>query len=226
MNPMNILRYLGQFFGPAKRPLPAAYRGIPETSQHADKSRDSVLLIDASISMNQTDWKPSRSVAAQNAAITFTKRRASEDPDSRIAIVAYGDEAASLSGLTVARRCRKLARSINSVTVMGNTNITASLEMAFNLLQSSRCLGQVVLLTDGCHNTGPEPHDISEKLKKRAIIECVGIGGSPEDVDEELLRYIASPYPDGSKRYRWIGDKERLAQHFHNLAGRITRVKP
>ena len=52
---------------------------------------------------------------------------------------------------------------------------------------------------------------------------CIGIGGTPHDVDESLMRDIASEYPDGSKRYRWIGDKERLAQHFHCLAGRITR---
>ena len=53
---------------------------------------------------------------------------------------------------------------------------------------------------------------------------CIGIGGAPHDVDEPLMKHIASEYPDGSKRYRWIGDKERLAQHFHCLAGRITRL--
>ena len=199
-------------------------RVIHAEALYAAESRISILVIDASISMEQKDWPPSRLVAAQNAGITFVERLASEDPDARIAIVAYGEEAASLGGLTVARKCGKLARRINSISVMGSTNITAGLEMAFNLLQSSQCLGQVVLLTDGCNNTGPEPHGISEKLKGKAIIECVGIGGSPEDVDEELLRNIASPHPDGSKRYRWIGDKEKLVQHFHNLAGRIVRA--
>jgi len=65
---------------------------------------------------------------------------------------------------------------------------------------------------------------VSDRLRDIATVECVGIGGTPEEVDEDLLRYIASSYPDGSKRYRWIGDRKRLVEHFHNLAGGITRA--
>lgn len=44
-----------------------------------------------------------------------------------------------------------------------------------------------------------------------------------EEVNEEILKSIASCHPDGTPRYRWIGDKEQLVEHFKQLAGRITR---
>jgi len=31
-------------------------------------------------------------------------------------------------------------------------------------------------------------------------------------------------FPDGRKRYRWIGDKKDLIEHFKVLAGRIRRT--
>ena len=81
----------------------------------------------------------------------------------------------------------------------------------------------MVLLSDGHNNTGPDPRPIAHRLKRSAVIECIGIGGSPSDVDEELMKDIASAYPDGTKRYRWIGDPERLEEAFIELAVGITR---
>jgi hypothetical protein len=34
---------------------------------------------------------------------------------------------------------------------------------------------------------------------------------------------LPSQDPDGSERHCWTGDEERLVEHFHQLAGRITR---
>lgn len=196
-------------------------RAIPRDSNDA---RDCVLVIDASGSMLATDWKPSRLKAAQEAAKAFCKRLAEEEPDANVAVVSYGDYAKVHCSLVSAALQKKLARRIELIDSRGCTNITDGLKKAFNILQGSRKTCQTVLLTDGHHNTGPSPARIANKLKKSVIIECVGIGGSPRDVDEELLEEIASEYPDGTKRYRWIGDKERLVQHFHKLAGRITRA--
>ncbi|MHC4678994.1 MAG: VWA domain-containing protein [Planctomycetota bacterium] len=180
--------------------------------------------MDASGSMSNTDWKPSRQVAAHKPAVSFLKRLLSKQPDSIVAVVVYGDEATVLVGPTPVKRHDKIAKAINSISSMGCTNITAALEIACNIFKTTSCVNQAVLSTDGCHNTGPDPRPISGRLRKHAIVECVGIGGSPSDVDEDLLGYIASSYPDGSKRYRWIGHKERLVETFENLAGRIVRA--
>ena len=91
--------------------------------------------------------------------------------------------------------------------------------------QSARQVGHFcsAVYTDG-HNTGKTPEKLADRLKEFAIIECIGIGGSPADVDESLLKRIAAAYPNGKKRYRWIGQKEQLVKHFHNLAGAIRRA--
>ena len=82
---------------------------------------------------------------------------------------------------------------------------------------------RIVLLSDGHHNYGRDPRPLAETLKHRAIIECIGIGGQPHDVDEALMRDIASPDGRGGKRYRWIGDRQQLVERFEELAGGITR---
>ncbi len=189
----------------------------------SSKKRNCVLVLDASGSMLDNDWKPSRLDAAKEAAKTFCKRLRTEQPNTSIAIVAFGDGSRTYCKLTRAFEFTKLSKAIDRIGCLGMTNIRSGLQAALRILRS--CIGtpcQVVLLTDG-HNTGTSPKRVAIELRQLAVIECVGIGGSPADVDEKLLKELASSYPDDTKRYRWIGDKEKLVEHFHNLAGRITR---
>ena len=195
----------------------------PTCSPGDKDSRDCALVKDASGSMLESDWEPSRLEAAKSAAGTYANRLYLEEPDARIGIVAYGDKAKTISRLTAARRFDDVGRRIDQINCLGSTNMRAGLLAAMRLLEGQRATCQVVLLTDG-HNTERCPLKVAKELKEFAVIECVGIGGNPEDVDEQLLKDIASAYPDGSKRYRWIGDREKLVKHFHSLAGRITRT--
>jgi len=132
----------------------------------------------------------------------------------------------------------------------GCTDVTAGLEMAGRMLDgrppvnrlTERLLGlvfggsgsapasaaspnsqrRVILLTDGGHNCGDDPQKIAKSLKQAGtIIDCIGIGGSPNEVDEGLLKSLASPGPDGKPRYRFIGDPGRLIQTYRHLAGRL-----
>lgn len=183
--------------------------------------RACILVLDASGSMADRDWRPSRLAAAKEAAKAFCRRLAREEPKARVAIVGYSDNAELLVNLTPAKHLETLIKAIDQIRAFGGTNITAGIAIAVDLLKNGP--GQVIALTDGHHNEGPGPANIAHDLKQLAVLECVGIGGSPSDVDETLLKEIASPYPDGTKRYRWIGDKEQLVRHFHNLAGGITR---
>ncbi len=192
------------------------------TTQPVCEQRNSVLVIDASGSMMDDDWPPSRLGAAKEAARAFYSRLANEDPHARVAIVGYGCNAKVYRPLTEAQNTSELGAAIDRIDSLGSTNIRAGLNEAFQILRRAHGTCDVVLLSDG-HNTGRNPKPIAKDLKQRAVISCVGIGGSPDAVDEELMKWMASEYPDGSKRYRWIGDKERLVQHFHKLAGRITR---
>ena len=189
----------------------------------AKGNHDCVLVIDASGSMFLDDWKPTRFDAAINAANTFARRLRQEQPDARIALVIFGRRAKVVCRLTAAGKFRKISHKIYQIDVGGSTNMYAGLKKALDLLKGRARNCQVVLLTDG-QNTGEDPEKLADRLKEFAIIECIGIGGSPADVDEPLLRRIASSYPNGKTRYRWIGQKEQLIKHFHNLAGAIRRA--
>ena len=88
--------------------------------------------------------------------------------------------------------------------------------------QPTEALKRIVLLSDGEHNTGASPVPVAARLKKTGVvIDCIGIGGSPEDVDEELLKEIASRNSDGSIRYCFIGDHQELIQKYQHLACHI-----
>lgn len=87
---------------------------------------------------------------------------------------------------------------------------------------SNRTLKRIILLTDGEHNTGSCPLKVASRLKSAGVvIDCIGIGGSPHDVDEKLLKSIASRNPNGSIRYCFIGDKHLLLKKYESLARHI-----
>jgi uncharacterized protein YegL len=80
----------------------------------------------------------------------------------------------------------------------GTTNITAGLEDAQKLLDKAEQVGGegvqylrpvVLIFTDGCHNTGPGPKDVADRLKQKADFVTVAFGS---DADEALLRSLAS----------------------------------
>ena len=102
--------------------------------------------------------------------------------------------------------------SDNDVWFTGTTNITEGLKAAGHLLGRSARACQVVLLSDGYHNTGPKPGPVAERLRQRAVLECVGIGGAPRDVDESLLKSMASGVPRDAPLLRpgqYLNDRAR-----------------
>lgn len=198
-------------------------QGEPLASKRPMGGPAAVLVIDASQSMNSEDWPPSRLHAARAAAKAYIERLCQESPDARVALVQYSCGAKTVCGLTPVSSSAALYRKIDQITAESMTNITAGLRQASRILDAGRGTCQVVLLTDGVHNDGPSPTSVASKLRRKAILEIVGIGGTPEDVDEDLLRAMASARGDETKRYRFIGDQAGLVDHFENLAGRLAR---
>jgi len=84
---------------------------------------------------------------------------------------------------------------------------------------------RIILLTDGKHNDFSNPEKVADRLKNEGvIIDCIGIGGTPKDVDEKLLKKIASRDPDGSIRYCFIGDQQKLLRKYRTLAQHIRAI--
>ncbi|MBC8481582.1 MAG: VWA domain-containing protein [Planctomycetes bacterium] len=84
---------------------------------------------------------------------------------------------------------------------------------------------RIIMLTDGEHNGSSNPEKVADRLKNAGvIIDCIGIGGTPKDVDEKLLKKIASRNQDGSIRYCFIGDQQTLLRKYETLARHIRPV--
>lgn len=203
-----------------------------------------IMAIDASPSMDDTDWPPSRLAAAIDAVIALVMRKARSAPEDTVGILAYARNAWwMLKPVIVGEHTDQLCQAASQIETKGATNISAALDTAKDLLRAggsgswlSRLLGgtanapqrgftnRIVLLTDGHHNVGGDPVPVARFLKSTGVcIDCVGIGGDPSDVDEALLKSVASKRPDGTPRYAFIGDKSSLIEKFEQLAGRITR---
>ena len=91
--------------------------------------------------------------------------------------------------------------------------------------RSDSSLKRIIMLTDGEHNGSISPLAIASNLKNAGvIIDCIGIGGCPTDVDEKLLKQIASKKPDGSIRYCFIGDQQQLLRKYQSLAQHIRVI--
>ena len=91
--------------------------------------------------------------------------------------------------------------------------------------ENDNTIKRIILLTDGEHLGKISPIDIARKLKGiGVIIDCIGIGGSPKDVDEKLLKQIASRNQDGSVRYCFIGDQQKLLRKYRSLAHHIRAI--
>ncbi|MBN1360439.1 MAG: VWA domain-containing protein [Sedimentisphaerales bacterium] len=87
------------------------------------------------------------------------------------------------------------------------------------------CVKRIVLLSDGERTQGPSPGPVAERLKAQGvIIDCIGIADRAS-VDEVALKAIASRNPDGSPRYCFVRDRQKLIRKYRTLAGHIRPVK-
>jgi len=91
--------------------------------------------------------------------------------------------------------------------------------------KEGNCVRRIILLTDGDYNEGGSPMKVACRLKnKGVVIDCIGIGGSPDEVELEKIKEVASCNPDGSLRYCFIGDQQSLIRKYESLAHHIRPV--
>lgn len=216
---MNGKSLLARLFTPVK----AAVNILNQPPPIEAAEVDAVVVMDCSPSMLEPDWPPTRLNAAQDAGWAFCQEL--HEQRANVAIIGFSYRIRHACALTPASATQVLHDAIYSITTGYGTNIHCGLNTALKIVRhSSAKKKHIILLTDGCHNAlGCDPCVPARALRKIATVECVGIG-QRERIDEELLRdHIASEYPDGSKRYRWIGDRTKLIQHFQSIATGLMR---
>lgn len=208
--------------------LPPAQRDAGELS-----GRDSalpfvrectVVVVDESASMLEQDYPPDRFRAGLCAGRVYTSIKAEERPESLVGLVTFSSKyRIIMKPVLAARALRAWQGKTRRLGPNNGTDLEAGLKGANRLLrwQNKACNKRIILLTDG---HGGDPSTLANSLKKRGVvIDTIGIGGSPEDVNEHILKKIAS-IVDGDTRYRFIADAEALFRHFRRIAGGI--VKP
>lgn len=184
-------------------------------SQHSktNKGIDIVMAIDVSASMLARDLEPNRLEALKKVAGQFVSQR----PNDRIGIVVYAGESFTQTPITSDKRIvLETIAGLKWGELDGGTAIGMGLGSAVNRLKDSKAKSKVViLLTDGVNNAGfVDPKTATELAIGLGIkVYTIGIGtngtasfpyakdpttgqllfrNSPVEIDEDLLKYIAT----------------------------------
>lgn len=209
-------------------------------------NNDSILtwfVIDASGSMCDDDYPPSRIRAACDASLAYVENLAGRGGGSHQgAVIAFNSDGKLVLPPTDIVRVKVFKKAIGGLDADGGTDFVEGLKPILDALNGVESRGffswlfdspapvtvdsgishRVVFLSDG-HSCREKAAESSAKALKGAgvVIETVGIGGSPADVDEDLLKAMASLDPHGQPRYRFIGDRQALLQEFEAKAAQL-----
>lgn len=179
------------------------------------------LVLDASPSMDDNDYPPSRFAAAKQAATGFLQKCAQQTPEALVGVTFYAESARVAAPLLPAKaHLHQLRQAIDGGEIETATNIGAGLITAGQQLMAlgAAVSPAIVLLTDGYSNTGPDPFQIASQLKAMNVrLDIIGIGGSPSQVNEAELKRMASIL-QGQLRYWFIRDTTTLVRKFEALA--------
>lgn len=191
-----------------------------------------VVVLDRSSSMGDTDYRPSRLEAGKQAILAFAEQRSRVRPLDVLSVVGFDDRAdwaGHLDCLGSGPALAQLPGVLGSLTPRGGTDLSKGLGLVEERLWAwdwgqveegvPPSLVRVLVLTDGHSQSNPLGR--AKALKARGVvIEVVGIGGSPSEVNEAMLKQCAS-VENGRLLYRFIGDQggtEALVQHFKGIA--------
>ena len=203
---------------------PSGQKSSLRTASIFSVPRDTIQVLDVSGSMGSPDYPPTRLDGGIQAATEYATARMKQSQNDRIAVVSFNDAAQVVLPLTPIADRKTIIMAIRRLTAGGGTDIAVGLWAAAGIFanepQSNR-QRHIIVLTDG---QGGRPLKIANKLKKEycVVIDVVGIGGSPGDVNESLLRKLATTDSDGFCHYRYIKDPQTLSEHYRQLAKGIV----
>jgi Mg-chelatase subunit ChlD len=205
----------------------------PASVDHFDNGRSqnpqrehTFLVLDISTSMRERyDHRLTKLQAAQRAGISLVLEKHRIDPQDYIGLIRFTDTAKVVIDLSpLSSHKQRIIDAIQSLTAGGNTDIETGLLLSKKRFtwNDRQVVRRIVLLTDG---HGGNPLATANELKSNGVvIHVIGIGETPETVDESLLRQIASTV-DGRIDYHFAKDSQTLIRQFTHLAGK-TRIAP
>jgi len=205
----------------ARRAFGDAHAQIPtQVANTAAVQRELLyLVLDCSGSMAcDMDGTMRKLEAATRAGCNLVTQKARIDGLDEVGIVTFTSTAGCLlRHCPVGANRARIIQTLQSLTADGGTDLDTGLRVAEENFDWRRTdiVRRICLLTDG---QGGDPLARAESLRGRGVvIDVVGVGPSPERVDESLLRRMASVI-QGVSRYRFIRDSQTLLAHHTALA--------
>lgn len=179
------------------------------------------FILDRSGSMSGPCGRTNRLEAEKEATIAMLISRYQLGADDQLSVIAFDHEARLvLPFMSCAANRRKIGCAIRSIVLGGGTNFNPPLVLAKKTLPAVG-RAHIVMLSDG---HGGDATETAKALKKKgAIIETIGVGHRPSDVDESTLKRIASVL-DGKVLYRFLSDADEMTRYFrHDIANRLVK---
>ena len=189
----------------------------------SNQREHTVQLTDISGSMSgRYDGRIIKLEAAKRANISMILNKAQIDPYDEIGIASFETHAQKILPICpIHSHKSQIIQAVQSLQVYGGTDINEGLKVARDMFEWYRndIVRRIVLLTDG---HGGHPLRTADDLKSRgAVIDVIGIGDNPSNVNEKLLRKVASVI-EGELRYRFIKDQQTLVAHYTQLANKTA----
>ena len=180
-----------------------------------------VFLLDVSSSMDEMlDSRFTKIASALRAAGTLALQKQRIDDLDEVGIVSFNYSGHQiLAPYPIITHKREIFEAIESLSAGGGTDLNAGLCAAGDLFDWNRgdVTRRIVLLTDG---NGGDPIGTAKDLKSRGVkIDVIGVGPDTSDVNEKLLRKVASTIQN-ENRYRFIKDQKTLVDHVTVLANK------
>ncbi len=156
---------------------------------------------------------------AKNAANLFVDKMTNGD---YIGVCSYSSGSSvnyPLTEITSSAIKQNAKNSINGIAAGGMTSIGAGLQSAYSQLVSSGDPGHpwtIILMTDGHHNTAPDPDSILPDLKTNNIkVYTVGLGSN---ADANLLTHIAE---ETGGQYYFSPSEKELVAIYNTISGQV-----
>ena len=180
------------------------------------------IIIDRSSSMGLSCGTTTRLEAAKEAAAALVSARRRLGAGDEIAVISFNHTAELACPLTPSTRESEILGAIQSIRMDGETDLNAPFVLVKDTVGSNRRrMLHIIMLTDG---QGGSPLRTANALKKRgAVIETIGVGHTRSDVDEELLKKVASVV-NKKVLYRFIYDRDDMVNYFETeIANRLVK---
>jgi Mg-chelatase subunit ChlD len=180
-----------------------------------------VMILDRSGSMAAACGRKNRLEAAKDAVLALLAARERLGANDSLAIISFDEEAQLVLPITpCASNGDRIRYALASIPVGGGTDLKPPLVLAHGILPPTG-RAHIVLLSDG---HGGNPTKAAEALKARgAIIETIGVGNDPSEVDEAILKKTASIL-DGRVLYRFLTVADQVVRYFQSeIANRLVK---